>query len=98
MLTILNDPAGITGSVSHPLDYTVSLQENIERHLSGGAGCELRINGITVDPLAGTYEKLLADGVAAGTTKQADINGIFNLTALNEVTGGKTPAAGLGKE
>ena len=52
----------------------------------------------TVDPLAGTYEKLLADGVAAGTTKQADINGIFNLTALNEVTGGKTPAAGLGKE
>jgi NitT/TauT family transport system substrate-binding protein len=52
----------------------------------------------TVDPLAGTYPKLLADGVAAGTTKQADINGIFDLTALNEVSGEKTSAAGLGKE
>lgn len=51
MLTILHDPAGITGSVSHPLDYTITLQENIERHLSGGGGCELRINGMTVDPL-----------------------------------------------
>ena len=37
----------------------------------------------TVDPLAGTYKKLLQDGVDAGTTKQADINGIFDLTALN---------------
>lgn len=36
--------------------------------------------------------------VAAGTTKQSDIKGIFDLTALNEVTGGKTPAAGLGKQ
>src|SRR6476620_11720131 len=39
----------------------------------------------TVDPLAGTYQKLLQDGVDAGTTKQADINGIFDLTALNAV-------------
>ena len=38
----------------------------------------------TVDPLAGTYPKLLQDGVDAGTTKQADITGIFDLTALNE--------------
>jgi NitT/TauT family transport system substrate-binding protein len=52
----------------------------------------------TVDPLAGTYKKLLQDGVTAGTTKQADINGIFDLTALNKVTGEKTSAAGLGKE
>jgi NitT/TauT family transport system substrate-binding protein len=51
-----------------------------------------------VDPLAGTYPKLLKDGVEAGTTKQADINGIFDLAALNEVTGEKTSAAGLGKE
>lgn len=36
-----------------------------------------------VDPLAGTYQKLLADGAAAGTTKQADINRIFDLAALN---------------
>jgi NitT/TauT family transport system substrate-binding protein len=52
----------------------------------------------TLDPLAGTYKKLLQDGVNAGTTKQADINGIFDLTALNAVTGGHISAAGLGKD
>ncbi|WP_395400734.1 ABC transporter substrate-binding protein [Arthrobacter sp. UC242_113] len=52
----------------------------------------------TVDPLAGAFKKLLQDGVDAGTTRQADINGIFDLTKLNEVTGEKTSAAGLGKE
>lgn len=40
----------------------------------------------------------LKDGVEAGTTKQADISGIFDLTALNEVTGQETSAARLGKE
>jgi NitT/TauT family transport system substrate-binding protein len=52
----------------------------------------------TVDPLAGAFKKLLQDGVDAGTTKQADISGIFDLATLNEVTGEKTSAAGLGKE
>ncbi|MEK0155939.1 ABC transporter substrate-binding protein [Arthrobacter oryzae] len=56
----------------------------------------------TVDPLAGTYTKLLQDGVDAGTTKQADIDGIFDLTALNGVTaetgGSKVSAAGLGND
>ncbi|BCW68151.1 sulfonate ABC transporter substrate-binding protein [Arthrobacter sp. NicSoilB4] len=57
----------------------------------------------TVDPLAGTYKKLLQDGVDAGTTTQADINGIFDLTALNSVlgeatTGTKVSAQGLGKD
>ncbi|QCP00808.1 ABC transporter substrate-binding protein [Arthrobacter sp. 24S4-2] len=56
----------------------------------------------TVDPLAGSYKKLLEDGVKAGTTKQADINGIFDLTALNSVTaetgGEQVSAAGLGKD
>ncbi|MBT2536928.1 ABC transporter substrate-binding protein [Arthrobacter sp. ISL-69] len=56
----------------------------------------------TVDPLAGAYKKLLQDGVDAGTTKQADIDGIFDLTALNSVTaetgGDKVSAAGLGKD
>ena len=52
----------------------------------------------TTDPLAGTYNKLLEDGVKAGTTKQADINGIFDLRTLNEVEGKKTSAAGLGQE
>jgi NitT/TauT family transport system substrate-binding protein len=56
----------------------------------------------TVDPLAGGYKKLLQDGVDAGTTKQADISGIFDLTALNSVTaetgGSKVSAAGLGND
>ncbi|HSO14465.1 MAG TPA: ABC transporter substrate-binding protein, partial [Arthrobacter sp.] len=57
----------------------------------------------TVDPLAGTYQKLLQDGVDAGTTQQADINGIFDLTALNSVLAGsaagtKVSVHGLGKD
>ena len=52
----------------------------------------------TVDPLAGTYKKLLQDGVDAGTTKQADINGIFDLSTLNSVSGKKTSARGLGED
>lgn len=52
----------------------------------------------TVDPLAGTYPRLLQDGVEAGTTKQADISGLFDLRALNEVTGKSISAAGLGQD
>lgn len=51
MLTILNDPAGVTGARRVALDYGITLQANIERHLSGGEGAELRINGQPVDPL-----------------------------------------------
>jgi NitT/TauT family transport system substrate-binding protein len=52
----------------------------------------------SVDPLAGSYKKLLDDGVTAGTTKPADIGGIFDLQALNEIAGGHISAAGLGKD
>ena len=57
----------------------------------------------TVDPLAGTYTKLLQDGVDAGTTRQADITGIFDLAALNSVlgegaTGTRISAQGLGED
>ncbi|MDQ4501687.1 ABC transporter substrate-binding protein [Sinomonas sp. ASV322] len=53
----------------------------------------------TVDPLAGAYPKLLQDGVAAGVTKTADLNGLFDLTALNRVSGQpKVSAAGLGQD
>ena len=48
----------------------------------------------TLDPLAGSYPKLLADGIDAGTTKEADINGLFDLRAVNEVTAGTAGAAG----
>jgi len=79
----------------------------INAALKEAAGAELKPDVIdrslknivfTVDPLAGTYQKLLTDGVTAGTTKQADINGIFDLRALNSVSNGKASAAGLGKE
>jgi NitT/TauT family transport system substrate-binding protein len=36
--------------------------------------------------------------VEAGTTKQADITGLFDLRALNEVTGKSISAAGLGQD
>jgi NitT/TauT family transport system substrate-binding protein len=56
----------------------------------------------TLDPLAGSYPRLLEDGVAAGTTRQADINGLFDLRPLNGVTstGATAPvsAAGLGQD
>lgn len=52
MLNILNDPSGITGRRRVPWDFSKTLQENIEQHISGGADAELRINGRIVDPLA----------------------------------------------
>ena len=56
----------------------------------------------TVDPLASTLDKDLAAGVTAGTTKQASLDGIYDLRLLNTVltTQGKpaVSAAGLGKE
>ena len=50
MLTIIKDPAGVTGSERHEWDYSISIQGNIERHLPGGFGCVLMINGVHVDP------------------------------------------------
>jgi hypothetical protein len=51
MLTILLDPAGITGRQRHAWDYSATLHDNIARHLGGGADCTLRINGQDVaDP------------------------------------------------
>ena len=52
-LTILLDPAGITGKRVSLLDPELTLQQNIARAMPlGAAGCELRINGVTVDPLS----------------------------------------------
>ncbi|GGI46652.1 NitT/TauT family transport system substrate-binding protein [Agromyces flavus] len=39
----------------------------------------------TFDPHADTFEQLLQDGVDAGTSKQGDIDGLFDLSALNAV-------------
>jgi NitT/TauT family transport system substrate-binding protein len=57
----------------------------------------------TWDPLAGTLDTIAANGVEAGTlAEKPDLNGIYDLTALNKVlaAAGKPPvsAAGLGQD
>ncbi len=52
----------------------------------------------TLDPLGATYPRLLQDGVEAGTTKQADITGLFDLRPLNGAAATKISAAGLGQD
>ena len=56
----------------------------------------------TFDPHADTFDQLLQDGVDAGTSKSGDIDGLFDLSALNAVLdeSGEEPvsAAGLGTE
>lgn len=39
----------------------------------------------TADPIAASYQTLLANGVKAGVTQDAEINGIFDLRLLNEL-------------
>lgn len=62
----------------------------------------LRELNFSADPLAATFPTLLADGVKAGVTKQADISGLFDLGPLNAVltADGAKPvsASGLGSE
>ena len=57
----------------------------------------------TWDPLAGTLNTIAENGVEAGTLAEVpDLNGIYDLTALNKVlvAAGKPPvsSSGLGKE
>ncbi|WPB58650.1 host specificity factor TipJ family phage tail protein [Xylophilus sp. GOD-11R] len=51
MLTILNDPAGLTGRQRHEWDFDITVQANIERHLRSGGGCKVLALGIEIDPL-----------------------------------------------
>lgn len=86
--TVLNDALKAAAGKALPADVIDRSLKNIV---------------FTTNPLAGTYKKLLQDGVDAGTTKQADINGIFDLTSLNSVlgetaAGKKISAGGLGKD
>ncbi|POC77999.1 sulfonate ABC transporter substrate-binding protein, partial [Vibrio vulnificus] len=39
----------------------------------------------TADPIAASYPELLANGVKAGVTQDADIKGIFDLRLLNQI-------------
>lgn len=84
---VIND--ALTVAIGQPLEDDV-----IARSLS-----EL---GFTSDPLAGTFPQLLDNGVSAGVSKPADLDGLFELTLLNKVlqaAGGQpVTAAGLGTE
>jgi hypothetical protein len=51
MLTLINDPAGISGRQSFAWDRGATIQANIERRLASGFGCRVLINGIEVDPV-----------------------------------------------
>jgi NitT/TauT family transport system substrate-binding protein len=57
---------------------------------------------LTLDPIASTLQTSADHGVEVGTTKKADLKGIYDLTLLNAllVKSGKPPvsAAGLGSE
>lgn len=56
----------------------------------------------TTDPLASTFPVLLKAGIAAGTAKQGDVHGLFDLSVLNKalVAAGQKPvsAGKLGTE
>ncbi len=92
-------PAGQKASV-----LNAALQESAGAALADDVLARSLANiTFTLDPLAGSYPRLLEDGVAAGTTRQADINGLFDLRPLNDVIaagGGTAPvsAAGLGQD
>ncbi|SDH49641.1 NitT/TauT family transport system substrate-binding protein [Arthrobacter subterraneus] len=79
--------AGLTAADAKPLAEAV-----LERALENVT--------FSQDPLAGALAQLLADGVAAGTTSDADITGILHLDPLNslqEESGGPVyDDAGLG--
>jgi len=49
MLTILHDPTGASGVTTEQLDYSLTIQQNIERHLASGYGASLYINGQLID-------------------------------------------------
>ncbi len=90
-------PGEAAGVINKALDEAIGQPlENdvIDRSLKGLE--------FTTDPLAGTFPTLLDHGVAAGVSKPADLNGLFDLSLLNKVlkaAGGKpVTAAGLGAE
>lgn len=57
---------------------------------------------VTVDPLASSLQKDLADGVTAGVVKKADLKGIYDLRPLNTVLRAKgeptVSSSGLGEQ
>jgi NitT/TauT family transport system substrate-binding protein len=50
------------------------------------------------DPQAQTFQKLVDNGLAAGTQKKGSIDGLFDLRLLNEIAKTKASADGLGED
>ena len=79
MLTITQDPAGITGVQRFEWDYGASIQANMERHLDDGSECEVRVNGSLIDPAGdGTWRsvsvtprcRMIADLVSGSSNRK----------------------------
>lgn len=84
MLTILHDPTGASGVTTEQLDYSLTLQQNIERNLASGYGATLYINGQLIDNPAECEElQRLATALDSVRVICRPEGGVFN--AVNKV-------------
>ncbi|TFD55257.1 ABC transporter substrate-binding protein [Cryobacterium frigoriphilum] len=103
--------AGHTASVAWLTEHPEEAADVINAKLTADTGKPLSdavidraLGGLrfTNDPLAGTFPLSHREAVAAGTAKDGDLNGLFDLTLLNgvlaEAGGAPISAAGLGTE
>jgi NitT/TauT family transport system substrate-binding protein len=95
--TLAADPAFVAEAINAGLEDAHGLpltDEVVRRSLANIT--------FTLDPHAAALAQLLEDGVTAGTTEQADISTILDLSILNGLRSREgnpaVPAAGLGKE
>jgi NitT/TauT family transport system substrate-binding protein len=92
-----DDPAGSAKLVNDLIDEATGKPLSQEVLDSAFASIEF-----TADPLSGTLQTLLDNGVKAGTTQDADLHGIYDLRLLNKVLAAdgqeKVSASGLGEE
>jgi NitT/TauT family transport system substrate-binding protein len=104
---IRGELAAIDWINAHPDEAPALVNAEIEAETSKPLSDEVlarAFSGVTFthDPLSGTLEELLADGVTAGTTQAAPLDGIYDLRLLNAVLAeqGKptVSASGLGQE
>lgn len=95
--TLAADPAAVAEAINAGLEGAHGLpltDEVVRRSLANIT--------FTLDPHATVLAQLLEDGVTAGTTEQADISTVLDLSILNGLRSREgnpaIPAAGLGKE
>ena len=78
-----DDPALLASTLNRGLERAQT--ETLPEETVAGA---LEAIEWTTDPLADAYPQLLADGVAAGTTDDASLDGLVDTTALDRVRDG----------